>query len=136
MYKRQVLKDLCDSLKRASKKQGIKTEVDYANVRAMLAHDRRIGDAWLDIEHGGYRGYGGYCFVKDTRALISSGQRLLKKLPVRSVEYARLQAGLKLLKSMRGYNRALLASQGLTEEDVAVHDHEWIRNKLRIKNDK
>lgn len=135
-----IIKDLCDATEKISKKEGVRTEVNYAHVRAMLAHDRRIGDAWLDVDHGGYRGFGGYCLVKDTSALIASGEKFLKKLPAKSKEYLRLSVGLGLLKAMRKYNRTLLATQGLSEKEVAVHDHEWIQkkmqnSKIKIQND-
>lgn len=126
-----ILKDFCDAVEIVSEKDGIKTPVNYINVRAMLAHDRRIGDSWLDVEHGGYRGFGGYCLIKDTSALIASGEKFLKKLPEKSKEYLRLAAGLNLLKAMREYNRTLLATQGLSENDVAVHDYEWIQRKMK-----
>lgn len=112
------------------------TKIEYGHVRAMLAHDRRIGDAWLDVEHGGYRGYGGYCFVKDTKALIKSGEDMLKKSSPKAVEYKRLIAGVNMLKAMREYNSVLLGTQGLSEEEVAVHDHEWIQRKLESLNPK
>lgn len=131
-----ILKDFCDSVARLAKNLNIETPPEYHNVRMILAHDRRIGDAWLDVEHGGYRGYGGYCFVKDTKALIATGEKFLKKLPAKSPEYLRLKAGLGLLKAMRKYNRTLLATQGLTEQDVAVHDHEWIQKKIKNQKSK
>lgn len=118
-----ILKDFADVAK-----------AEYSHVRAMLAHDRRIGDAWLDVEHGGYRGYGGYCFVKDTKALIRSGEGMAKRLSPKTVEYQRLAAGINMLKAMREYNSVLLGTQGLSEEEVAVHDHEWIQKKLKSQN--
>ena len=120
-----VLKDFTDSVGKVSG-----TPISFTHVRGMLAHDRRIGDGWLDVEHGGYRGYGGACFVKDVKALIRTGEKLLVDMPKDSKEHLRLAAGLDFLKAMRAYNTALLASQGLTEEEVSVHDHEWIRKKL------
>jgi len=36
----------------------------------------------------------------------------------------------KLLQEDREFNKKLLVSQGLTLEDVSVHDHEWIQKKL------
>ncbi len=43
---------------------------DYADVRAGLAADGRIGASHLDVHDGGYRGYGGKCLPKDTMALL------------------------------------------------------------------
>ena len=45
--------------------------IDYELVRDIVGADRRIGRSHLDVKHGGYRGYGGKCLPKDTRALIS-----------------------------------------------------------------
>ena len=126
-----VMKDFCDALNLSSKKSGVVSEIEYNNVRAMLAHDRRIGDAWLNADYHNYRGYGGYCFTKDTIALIKKGSELLKIIPARSPESARLVAGLKFLGAIREYNKTLLKTQGLTEEDVSVHDHEWIKKKIK-----
>lgn len=125
-----VMKDFCDALASVLEKRGLPHAVDYGEVRAMLAHDRRIGDAWLDVAHGGYRGYGGYCFIKDTDALITNGEEILKDLAEDSPARRRMQKGLAFLCAMRDYNTTLLETQGLTPDDVAVHDHEWIANKL------
>ncbi|MBI2640548.1 MAG: UDP-glucose/GDP-mannose dehydrogenase family protein [Candidatus Sungbacteria bacterium] len=98
--------------------------VDYENVRAAMAADYRIGDSHLDVAHGGYRGFGGYCFPKDLDALVAH------------LEEKGLGDGAELLRNDRRFNEKLLASQGLTLEDVSVHDSEWIQKKLeaRIKN--
>lgn len=125
-----VMKDFCDSFASVLGNKGLPRVVAYDHVRAMLAHDRRIGDAWLDAEHGGYRGYGGYCFIKDTDALIESGEELLKNIRQDSVAHIRLAKGLAFLRAMREYNTTLLATQGLTPDEVAVHDHEWIQKKM------
>ncbi len=96
-------------------------EADYENVRLGMAADFRIGDSHLDVLHGGYRGFGGYCLPKDIDALIvhCSGKGL--------VECAAL------LRYDRAFNQALLASQGLTLEDVSVHDSEWIKKTLEVR---
>lgn len=126
-----VMKDFCDALNSSFKKTKTAGNADYQNVRAMLAHDRRIGDAWLNVDYHDYRGYGGYCFTKDTIALIKKGSDLLKLLPARSSEAIRLGAGLKFLNAIREYNKTLLKTQGLTEEDVSVHDHDWIKRFVK-----
>ncbi len=97
---------------------------DYEKVRQGVGADRRIGPSHLDVAHGGYRGYGGYCFVKDTDGLIAHAKE------------TGLDHVASLFEADRNYNAALLASQGLTPEDVSVHDHEWIARKLeaRIKD--
>ncbi len=96
--------------------------VNYENIRAGLAADFRIGDSHLDVNHGGYRGFGGYCFPKDLHALLSHFE----------------QRGLKecadLLRNDWEFNEELLLKQGLTVEDVSVHDHEWIKRKLEAIN--
>ena len=126
-----VMKDFCDALQINFKETKTSGSADYQNVRAMLAHDRRIGDAWLNVDYHGYRGYGGYCFTKDTIALIKKGSDLLKSLPAKSPEAIRLGAGLGFLNAIREYNKTLLKTQGLSEEDVSVHDHEWIKNQMQ-----
>lgn len=130
-----IIKDFCDALASSLAREGATNAVAYDHVRAMLAHDRRIGDAWLDADHGGYRGYGGFCFIKDTDALIARGEEILKGMPVDSPAYRRLDKGLAFLRAMREYNTALLETQGLTPEEVAVHDQEWIKKKLKNKTD-
>ena len=91
--------------------------VNYDAIRAGIAADPRIGSSHLDVSHGGYRGYGGYCFVKDTDALIAHCREV------------GLTGAAELFDADRAYNTALLASQKLTPEDVSVHDAEWIQNK-------
>ena len=53
-----------------------KLGVDYDAVRDAAAADKRIGRSHLDVLHKGYRGYGGKCLPKDTRALIQLGDDL------------------------------------------------------------
>ena len=98
-----------------------KLGANYENVRAGLAADYRIGDSHLDVAHGGYRGFGGYCFPKDLDAMIARLDELALK------ECA------EFLRNDREFNEKLLASQGLTLEDVSVHDHEWIKWKLAAR---
>lgn len=82
-----------------------KMGVDYDNVKECMAADKRIGRTHLDIFHKGYRGYGGKCLPKDTRALIQLAA-------ARGVD-------LTLLKSSEEYNNALVASQGM---DIQWHE--------------
>lgn len=91
---------------------------DYEKVRAGIAADSRIGPSHLDVMHHGYRGYGGYCFVKDTDGLIAH---------LRDEGLDRPAA---LFDADRAFNDSVLASQGLTPEDVSVHDREWIKKKI------
>lgn len=98
--------------------------VDYENIRAAMAADYRIGDSHLDVAHGGYRGFGGYCFPKDLDALIAH------------LDEKGLGECVEMLRNDRKFNEKLLISQGLTLEDVSVHDHEWIKKKLESFNPK
>ena len=91
---------------------------DYEHIRAGIAADARIGPSHLDAQHHGYRGYGGYCFVKDTDGLIAHLRR------------EGLDRDAALFDADRAFNRSVLAAQGLTPEDVSMHDHEWIKKKL------
>ena len=43
---------------------------DYETVKEAASADKRIGPSHLKVDADGYRGYGGACFPKDTRALI------------------------------------------------------------------
>lgn len=74
--------DLCEKL-----------GIDYSIVADCVGADRRIGSSHLDAWHGGYRGYGGKCLPKDTRALISFAEDL--------------GVDLKLLKTAEEINRKL-----------------------------
>lgn len=92
--------------------------VDYEHIRAGIASDSRIGPSHLDAKHHGYRGYGGYCFVKDIDGLIAH------------LRAEGLTKDAELFEADRTFNTRLLASQGLTPEDVSMHDHEWIAKKM------
>ena len=51
--------DLCERL-----------SIDYAQVRDIAAADARIGGSHMDVFDSGYRGYGGKCLPKDSKALL------------------------------------------------------------------
>lgn len=129
-----IFADICDGITKLYKKKKIKTSVDYTNVQMMLAHDRRIGDAWLDIFHGNYRGFGGYCFPKDLDALISFVNKLTGQLVKNSKDIILLKKGVKVLKDIREYNQTLLALQDYDIKDVSLHNHEI--PKLLVEKDK
>lgn len=76
-----------------------KSGVDYDLVKEAVAADKRIGWSHLEVFHKGYRGYGGVCLPKDTRALIQFGDKM-------GVELA-------LLKKVDELNNALHRLQGL-----------------------
>lgn len=97
---------------------------DYENVRQGMAADHRIGDSHLDVNHGGYRGFGGYCFPKDTAAFMAFS----KKQGLDSV-YNLLMAAWK-------FNEKLLAEQGLTYDDVSKHISELKILKKQNKKSK
>ena len=50
--------------------------LDYDRIAEAAAADKRIGPSHLKIWHKGYRGYGGKCLPKDTRAFIQHAERL------------------------------------------------------------
>ncbi|MEK7480688.1 MAG: hypothetical protein AAB604_01120 [Patescibacteria group bacterium] len=122
-----MLADFCAVTERMLKSKGIEAPITYDNVRHVLAHDGRIGPAWLDVEHANYRGFGGFCFPKDLDAFIAQSETLLtqilKKKDTESRNLATLlQKGLAVFKAVRSYNEALLKSQGLSVRQVSTHD--------------
>lgn len=44
--------------------------IDYGDVRDVVAADDRIGGSHFDVLADGYRGYGGKCLPKDSKALL------------------------------------------------------------------
>ena len=94
-----------NALAKVSEKVG----ADYENVRKGMSADYRIGDSHLDVSHGGYRGFGGYCFPKDTAAFMA----FAKQQGLNDVH--------NLLAAAWRFNENLLAEQGLTVEDVSKH---------------
>jgi UDPglucose 6-dehydrogenase len=81
----------------------------YENVRSGMAADYRIGDSHLNVDNGGYRGFGGYCFPKD----LSAFRQFAKDHQLEEVA--------DLLQSDWDFNEQLLKEQGLTIEDVSKH---------------
>jgi UDPglucose 6-dehydrogenase len=63
-----------------------KLGVEYGVVRDIVAADTRIGPSHLDVFDGGYRGYGGACLPKDTRALLDLAERVYA--PIRTLRAA------------------------------------------------
>jgi len=135
-----ILADFCAALEKTLQKDGIKEDVRYENVRRMLGHDRRIGDAWLDVSYGKYRGFGGYCFPKDTDAFIVFAKKIHKKLSAKDKDEQNLKKlvgrGIDFLEAMRDYNTELLKTQGLTVQDVSSHDSELAEKLKRLKSKK
>lgn len=89
-----------------------KVGADYENIRKGMSADFRIGDSHLDVNHGGYRGFGGYCFPKDTAAFMA----FAKSNGIQDVH--------DLLLAAWKFNENLLAEQGLTVDDVSKHINE------------
>ena len=100
---------------------------NYENIRRITAEDPRINDFWLNVDYSDYRGFGGYCFPKDTSAFIAWARKIPEKTSVsvkdgknleRAVFYRELT---KMFLSIYRFNEALLALQGLTVEQVSGH---------------
>lgn len=106
-------------------------DIDYETVKELISHDRRIGGAWLDVNHGNYRGFGGFCFPKDLKALIVFGEKILRKLPSGEKKEV-FSMALNVLKSVWDYNERLLKSQGLTVEKISLHDEE-VEKKIKSR---
>ncbi|MDP3730985.1 MAG: hypothetical protein Q8R34_00615 [bacterium] len=113
-----IVYDLCTAM---SKQSGL--EIDYENIRMAVGADPRNGPAWLDVHHGSYRGFGGYCFPKDLNGFMAFGQQLARGSKGQAMDAALLSCGVDgVLGAVRRYNTALLMSQNLTEEEVSKHD--------------
>lgn len=122
-----ALAHLCEVMENDLKQKGCaEYGVHYENVKAGMAADHRIGDSHLDVNHGGYKGWGGYCFPKDLDAFIAHFDSL------------GLGEDVELLKADRDFNEKILAEQELTLEEVSTHDaalEEKIKMlKSKIKN--
>jgi UDPglucose 6-dehydrogenase len=102
---------------------------NYEKVRKMVTSDKRIGPSWSIVPYNGYFGYGGFCFIKDTDASITSDEKLLSGLEESEREV--FSKAIEFFKAMRVFNESLLELQGLTLEDVCLHDKELIK-KLRV----
>lgn len=111
-----------NALSRAAEKLG----ANYENIRRGMSADHRIGDSHLDVNHGGYRGWGGYCFPKDTAAFMS----FAKSKGLSEIH--------DLLLADWQFNEKLLGEQGLTIEDVSRHitEMEIVEKKLKAKKAK
>ncbi|MBF8280399.1 MAG: hypothetical protein HW383_172, partial [Candidatus Magasanikbacteria bacterium] len=70
-------------------------------IRSCATPEPMIGGEHLDVNFGGYRGYGGKCLPKDVRALLQFSRQAGVALPV--------------LEAAEEYNNALLLAQGRAE---------------------
>ena len=86
-----------------------KLGADYKLVKDAVVKDPRIGDSHFDIQHGGYRGFGGSCLPKDVNAILQLAEKMKVDMP--------------LLKIMRLINRRLLKLSGLSEEHFLLERH-------------
>ena len=80
-----------------------KMGIDYETVKECAKPEPMVGKSHLEIFHKGYRGYGGKCLPKDTRALIQLGNKAGMEMS--------------LLKAAEVYNNALVAMQGITDHE-------------------
>ncbi|MBI2670050.1 MAG: UDP-glucose/GDP-mannose dehydrogenase family protein [Candidatus Yanofskybacteria bacterium] len=130
-----ILADMCHALEVNFKKNKIGAEIDYENIREAISADPRIGPAWLNVGHGNYCGSGGFCFPKDMAAFIKFGEKLIDDLvkdkKTDDGHSKTLKKGIAVLQSIHDYNKALLAWQGLTIEDVSRHDREIVTQKVK-----
>ncbi len=77
--------------------------VDYDRMVEAAAADKRIGRTHLNVWHKGYRGYGGKCLPKDTKALIQLAN-------LKGVD-------LKLHKAAEFINEELMKQQGIEDPE-------------------
>lgn len=82
-----------------------KLGVDYEIVKECAKAEPMVGKTHLEIVHKGYRGYGGKCLPKDTRALIQLGECVGSEMTV--------------LKAAEKYNNELAQKQGIKDQEKA-----------------
>jgi len=80
-----------------------KLDIDYETVKECAKAEPMVGKTHLEIFHKNYRGYGGKCLPKDTRALIQLGERV--------------GIDLSILKTAEKYNNELLEKQGIKNQE-------------------
>lgn len=120
----ELFSTTCILLEAMLQAQGVKTRVDGERVLRIVAADYRIGPSHLKPKHGGYRGFGGYCFIKDTYAFLSVLYELLTFYEGLSAPQAitnLLSSQIDIYEAILYHNRNLLALQGLTEEETMTH---------------
>ncbi len=107
--------------------------VDPEKVIALITHDRRIGMAWSDPTHGDFRGYAGFCFPKDTNAIIAHDEKILPELTGdNGVDPEVYAESIGMEKGVRRYNDVLMKSQGHNTKELSVHDIE-VQKRLEEK---
>jgi nucleotide sugar dehydrogenase len=115
--------DVCSGLR------SLGCDIDYENVKEAISADPRIGPAWKDVNHGLYRGFGGYCFPKDLNAFRVFVGEVAQKM--KGTRKDLLLKTCFFLTFIWDYNACLLKSQNLTVEDVSKHDKEIILKKKK-----
>jgi len=80
-----------------------KLGLNYDRVMEAAAADKRIGKSHLEVWHKGYRGYGGKCLPKDTKALIQFADQI--------------GVDLKLHKTVEEINNQLMKEQGIEDPE-------------------
>lgn len=116
---------------------------EYAGVRDMVGADQRHGSAWMDVDHGAYAGFGGFCFPKDFAAFKAEYELWTKRLELLVNMRSKggteadkamvkvLKRDLTALKAIWDANESLLKAQNLTIEDVSYHDADIVLKKRR-----
>lgn len=133
-----IIADLVHGSKNYLQQKGLETNVDYENIRKMISADHRIGSSWLDVSHGNFCGFGGYCFPKDFRSFIYFFDQLIdaaekdKKNKIKNKDLILcLKKGQNIFKAIWDYNETLLKTQNLTIADVSQDNKELIAQKIK-----
>jgi len=85
------------------------TDKEFKDITDSLVADPRIGDSHFGIWHDGWRGYGGICFPKDTKAFIDFAKELKVDTPI--------------TKAFDKYNDTLLRTQGRNPLNGSRNEH-------------
>ncbi|OGF74029.1 hypothetical protein A3J56_01670 [Candidatus Giovannonibacteria bacterium RIFCSPHIGHO2_02_FULL_46_20] len=105
--------------------------MDEHKILNAIGLDRRIGQSWMTLDYNHFRGYGGYCFIKDMNAQIEEDLRVLSQIKDATL-YVLARAAIQAIKADRDFNRELLRSQKLSEEDVSCHDTDLLERAAKI----